>query len=326
MALPRGLGSWLLGPHLAADISAGAASDALYDWPGRLRRAGTGLHALGSAQRSLRAMVLGSAFVLACSLGGAVGGGAMGTLMGTGRFDVGYHTAVVVATARSSPGKHGLGRPGLAQAAPTGGATSHAGGSATGGCRLVHKHGYPRRTPSGSSPSLKIRKFRSRKAGYSVKVLLSAFQCVPGQGSELGNGWHWATALADLGCEVTVVTSAYYRDQVLATDTRGIEFRFVDLPTSPLRRFPSRLWTYDIYMRWQDAALKHLEAQPQRYTWSTMWDGDPCTWAASYGGCRRRSTARSAAAKQVLPTTGVISAVNGQPRHSGPYRLDRCSP
>ena len=112
---------------------------------------------------------------------------------------------------------------------------------------------------------MKIRKFRSRKAGYSVKVLLSAFQCVPGQGSELGNGWHWATALADLGCEVTVVTSAYYRDQVLATDTCGIEFRFVDLPTSPLRRFPSRLWTYDIYMRWQDAALKYLEAQPQRY-------------------------------------------------------------
>ena len=130
VALPRGLGSWLLGPDLAADISAGAASDALYDWPGRLRRGRHGPARAGiraakpsrdGARISLRARV---------QPGGRGGRRRHGYAMGPRRFDVGYHTAVVVATARSSPGGRHRGRPGLAQAAPTGGATSHAGGSA----------------------------------------------------------------------------------------------------------------------------------------------------------------------------------------------------
>jgi glycosyltransferase involved in cell wall biosynthesis len=98
-----------------------------------------------------------------------------------------------------------------------------------------------------------------------MNILLSSFQCSPGQGSELGNGWHWANALTKLGYDVTVLTSAYYREEILAADPGGVQFRFVDLPTSPLRRFSLRLWTYDIYRRWQDAALRHVEAQPRQY-------------------------------------------------------------
>jgi glycosyltransferase involved in cell wall biosynthesis len=109
-----------------------------------------------------------------------------------------------------------------------------------------------------------------------VKVLLSAFQCSPGQGSELGNAWHWATALADLGHDVTVLTSAHYRQPILAAGKRGIEFHFIEIPPSPLRRFSTRLWTYDGYRRWQDAALKHVESHSQKYdmahhvTWGSL--------------------------------------------------------
>ena len=42
-----------------------------------------------------------------------------------------------------------------------------------------------------------------------MRVLISAFQCAPGFGSEPGNGWYWPTALASLGHEVTVVTDSF---------------------------------------------------------------------------------------------------------------------
>jgi glycosyltransferase involved in cell wall biosynthesis len=116
-----------------------------------------------------------------------------------------------------------------------------------------------------------------------VKVLLSAFQCSPGRGSEPGNGWHWATALARFGHDVTVLTVSGFREPILAADTHGIEFCFIDLPDSPLERLASRWAEYDVYRRWQDAALAHVAAQADQYdvvhhvTWaslrlgSTLW-------------------------------------------------------
>ena len=67
-----------------------------------------------------------------------------------------------------------------------------------------------------------------------MRVLLSAFQCIPGQGSEPGNGWHWATSLAEYGHDVTVLTTTYDRDAILAANPQGIDFRFID--RSPSRR------------------------------------------------------------------------------------------
>lgn len=109
-----------------------------------------------------------------------------------------------------------------------------------------------------------------------MKVLLSAFQCSPGQGSELGNGWHWATALADLGHDVTVLTSSHYREVIRASGRRDIDFHFIDIPASPLRRFSLRLWTYHGYLRWQDVTLRHVQAQSGQYdvvhhvTWGSL--------------------------------------------------------
>ena len=114
-----------------------------------------------------------------------------------------------------------------------------------------------------------------------MKVLLSALACGPGQGSEPGTGWHWARALADLGHDVTVLTMSVYRDRILATDPQGVDFRFIDLPKSPVPGFASRLWTYDMYQRWQDAALRHVQATARQYdvahhvTWGSLHLGSP---------------------------------------------------
>jgi len=84
VAMPRGLGFLLLGagkwhsayalvpPLTVAVMGAGFISGA-----------SAGLHALGAARRSLRAMVLASVLYLGLGLAGAIMGGATGTLQGT---------------------------------------------------------------------------------------------------------------------------------------------------------------------------------------------------------------------------------------------------
>jgi len=64
---------------------------------------------------------------------------------------------------------------------------------------------------------------------------------------------------------VTVLTSSSYRELILAAGPQGADFQFIDVPASPLRRFSPRLEVYDVYRRWQDAALRHVEVQPQQY-------------------------------------------------------------
>ncbi len=98
-----------------------------------------------------------------------------------------------------------------------------------------------------------------------MRILLSAFACCPGKGSEPGTGWHWAGALADLGHEVTVLTWSDHREEILASRPQGVDFRFIDIPTSPAPRFTKHLWAYDAYGRWQDAALRLIQAQAKQY-------------------------------------------------------------
>jgi glycosyltransferase involved in cell wall biosynthesis len=95
-----------------------------------------------------------------------------------------------------------------------------------------------------------------------MKVLVSSFQCAPGTGSEPGNGWYWPTTLADYGHEVTVLTLDVFRERILAANRDDIEFHFVGLPGIPPRvPFPM----YSAYLRWQDAALAHVEATGQKF-------------------------------------------------------------
>jgi glycosyltransferase involved in cell wall biosynthesis len=98
-----------------------------------------------------------------------------------------------------------------------------------------------------------------------VKVLLSAFQCSPVRGSEPATGWNWATSLADMGHDVTVLTGSLFRDEIYSVDTGNINFQFIDYPVSPLNRLLPRLSIYDVYLRWHDAALDHVRSQREQY-------------------------------------------------------------
>ena len=114
-----------------------------------------------------------------------------------------------------------------------------------------------------------------------MRVLLSAFQCGPGRGSEPGNGWHWATSLADYGHDVTVLTAPWDRDAILALNPPGVDFRFIEFPASPLLRVSSRFGTYDMYRRWQAEALSLAERTPRQ------WDvAHHVTWASLFLGSK----------------------------------------
>lgn len=82
IALPRGLGRWLLGGlwiptyPLVLPFTISVMGGCV------ISGAGTGLHALGAARRSLRSMLMSGALYVACGLVGAVAGGAEGTVWG----------------------------------------------------------------------------------------------------------------------------------------------------------------------------------------------------------------------------------------------------
>jgi glycosyltransferase involved in cell wall biosynthesis len=97
-----------------------------------------------------------------------------------------------------------------------------------------------------------------------MKVLLSAFQCDPGKGSELGKAWHWATALADEGHQITVLTESRFRENIAAGGRDDIEFQFV-APSGTPPTAPRVIRTYNYYMRWQDAAIDHMLESREHY-------------------------------------------------------------
>jgi len=114
-----------------------------------------------------------------------------------------------------------------------------------------------------------------------VKVLLSAFHCFPGVGSEPGTGWHWPRALADLGHDVTVLTSSSNREAIFAEGTQDIDFRFIDESATPLGRIAPQFAGLDVYLRWQDAALRYVEESRQQYDVAHH-----VTWAGLHLGSR----------------------------------------
>ena len=82
VAMPRGLGHLMLG-NLWRPTYPLVLPSTIAIMGGCVQSgAGTGLHALGVAQRSLRAMILFSALYIACGLGGAAVDGVMGTMIG----------------------------------------------------------------------------------------------------------------------------------------------------------------------------------------------------------------------------------------------------
>lgn len=94
-----------------------------------------------------------------------------------------------------------------------------------------------------------------------MKVLLSAYACEPGKGSEPGVGWHWAIEIARLGHKVWVLTRANNKagiEQGLAEleSLPNLHFEYYDLPhwARSWKRGPRGIHLY--YTLWQFGAYR----------------------------------------------------------------------
>jgi len=88
-----------------------------------------------------------------------------------------------------------------------------------------------------------------------ARILLSAYACEPDRGSEPQVGWSWATELARLGHQVTVITRAANRRTIEAHSDRlpqNLGFVYYDLPTwmQRVRRGPGGKQLYYVLWQW----------------------------------------------------------------------------
>jgi glycosyltransferase involved in cell wall biosynthesis len=93
-----------------------------------------------------------------------------------------------------------------------------------------------------------------------MKLLLSAYSCLPGDGSEPGIGWNWAQCIAAMGHDVIVMTRGVNREPiekfVASHSVEPVRFAFHDLPPllQRIREFPFGNYVY--YFLWQYTAAK----------------------------------------------------------------------
>lgn len=88
-----------------------------------------------------------------------------------------------------------------------------------------------------------------------MKILLSAYACEPGRGSEPGVGWRWAHELAAAGHEVVVLTRSNNQSVITAAKVNpSLRFVYYDLPWifKKLKRGPKFAKFY--YVLWQIGA------------------------------------------------------------------------
>ena len=92
-----------------------------------------------------------------------------------------------------------------------------------------------------------------------TSILLSAFACGPGQGSEEGGGWNWSAGLADAGHKVTVLTTPRRHGTIeAALEQRGdglLRMVYVEVPRWS-RPVPGQAGVYAAYLAWQWAAYR----------------------------------------------------------------------
>ena len=98
----------------------------------------------------------------------------------------------------------------------------------------------------------------------SKRILVSAYGCEPGKGSEQGVGWNWVLQLSEIG-EIIVVTRANNQEAIeaaLSAEIRSrICFIYYDLPKT-LRKFKNKdRGLYFYYFLWQWGAYKKMRRE-----------------------------------------------------------------
>ena len=94
-----------------------------------------------------------------------------------------------------------------------------------------------------------------------MKILLSAYSCGPGRGSEPGVGWNWALTLAQHGYEVWVLTREEERAGIEAVlqglpDALRLHFAFYDLPRWACWWKKGEKGVHLYYQLWQFGVVK----------------------------------------------------------------------
>ena len=93
------------------------------------------------------------------------------------------------------------------------------------------------------------------------KVLVSAYACIPGRGSEEGNGWHYASIISQHDCEVWCLTRRIGEDKIKQKleecPLPNLKFVFVDVPEWVDKAYHrGMLGMYFHYIYWQWAAYQ----------------------------------------------------------------------
>ena len=92
-----------------------------------------------------------------------------------------------------------------------------------------------------------------------ARILLSAYACEPGRGSEPGVGWSWATELARIGHTVTVITRCANRTAIESEcGHEALRFLYYDLPNCMQRMRSASFGRMPYYVAWQLGATRHV--------------------------------------------------------------------
>lgn len=121
-----------------------------------------------------------------------------------------------------------------------------------------------------------------------MKILISAHDCQPNSGSEAGNGWNWVFHLAELGCEVWVLTltqnQAAIEAELSLNPIPNLHFIYISIPqwvkrylNIPIGDFS---WQSD-YLAWQLRAAKIAKQLDQKQEFDVVHH---LTWASITAG------------------------------------------
>jgi glycosyltransferase involved in cell wall biosynthesis len=118
-----------------------------------------------------------------------------------------------------------------------------------------------------------------------MRVLVFAYGCEPGQGSEPGAGWIWSRMLARLG-DVWIITRESNREAIEAAlpatpERERMHFEYVDLPdwARSWKRGTKGARLY--YLLWQGSALRRARLLSRREPFDLTWH---LTWANAWLG------------------------------------------